>query len=510
MTAERDELFFRVDEAGVLNTKGCIKKKNVVYWSVGTEEEMSTVTMLGDKERVFCDDEATGSSITSAPTILSSAPVTPPTNPPVITTNAPTTGNLPCETGPGANPDLQCFSLNEFCQLLEGVCNNKSGVNTGVCKSVPDNCIEIYTPVCGCDGVTYSNACKAHGSSQSVSRGGECETPKPTATDGDGDIAETEEEEGGETACLTAEDCLAKAEEMEVTFIAGDFPESATKGCFSKNGRVFFSPGTEEQMSDATVASNQERIWCEGNGSAAAMDGTSAPTKVAASTSAPTKIPTAQPTDKQTLFPTPLEAEAVTTDKPVTEAPVSEAPVFVSTAPVSQAPVVVVNTACLTDEDCLEQADYMGMIFMTGDFPIKGCYMKNGRVFFSVGTEEEMSDTNDLPPAVERVWCNASPTSSPTANVLADTVSPTVSPSGKNTTAPVEGDVVDTIPQDVDTETSEPTEAITSATPTFSPFTPQFNDNDASRGTVADNATATARVQFGVVGIIVCVTAWLF
>ena len=84
--SEKDELFFRVDEAGVLNTKGCIKKKNVVYWSVGTEEEMSTVTMLGDKERVFCDDEATGSSsITSAPTVLSSAPVTPPTNPPVFT-----------------------------------------------------------------------------------------------------------------------------------------------------------------------------------------------------------------------------------------------------------------------------------------------------------------------------------------------------------------------------------------------------------------------------------------
>jgi hypothetical protein len=46
---------------------------------------------------------------------------------------------------------------------------------TGVCEEVPDGCAEIYAPVCGCDGETYSNRCEAHTKGVSVASEGTCE-----------------------------------------------------------------------------------------------------------------------------------------------------------------------------------------------------------------------------------------------------------------------------------------------------------------------------------------------
>jgi len=45
----------------------------------------------------------------------------------------------------------------------------------GTCEPTPEACIEIFSPVCGCDGQTYGNSCFAHGAGTSVASIGACE-----------------------------------------------------------------------------------------------------------------------------------------------------------------------------------------------------------------------------------------------------------------------------------------------------------------------------------------------
>ena len=70
-----------------------------------------------------------------------------------------------------------CFSNSDcnferYCKKPEGDCSG-----SGVCAVKPEICLDIYFPVCGCDGVTYPNECVAAGAGSSVAYQGECVLP---------------------------------------------------------------------------------------------------------------------------------------------------------------------------------------------------------------------------------------------------------------------------------------------------------------------------------------------
>lgn len=71
----------------------------------------------------------------------------------------------------GGIAGVQCGD-GQFCRFDVGSCGDSD--QSGVCTAIPDACAEIFQPVCGCDGLSYSNECIASQGSVSIAADGEC------------------------------------------------------------------------------------------------------------------------------------------------------------------------------------------------------------------------------------------------------------------------------------------------------------------------------------------------
>jgi Kazal-type serine protease inhibitor domain len=93
--------------------------------------------------------------------------------------------------------------IREFCSFpLDAVCGRADA--QGTCARRPSSCGFSRTPVCGCDGVTYRNACAANRSGVSVFSKGAC-APVPVACGSDSECASADI---GPNATLCAQDTL--------------------------------------------------------------------------------------------------------------------------------------------------------------------------------------------------------------------------------------------------------------------------------------------------------------
>lgn len=59
--------------------------------------------------------------------------------------------------------------VDEYCGKAIGDCDGM-----GECAPIPEGCPDVWAPVCGCDNVTYGNACHAAQSEVNVLHEGEC------------------------------------------------------------------------------------------------------------------------------------------------------------------------------------------------------------------------------------------------------------------------------------------------------------------------------------------------
>jgi hypothetical protein len=77
----------------------------------------------------------------------------------------------PCTTACGGVTGTACPD-GEFCELPAGTCG--SADLEGACVATGDACPEYYSPVCGCDGVTYANDCFRQAASAQKAHDGAC------------------------------------------------------------------------------------------------------------------------------------------------------------------------------------------------------------------------------------------------------------------------------------------------------------------------------------------------
>jgi hypothetical protein len=89
-------------------------------------------------------------------------------------------GECPC-----GGPDNIACTDGRYCQLATAACLGPSP--SGSCKLPPTDCTQVKSPVCGCDGVVYDNACEAAKAAVSITGTATCSKVDAGANDAGGD-----------------------------------------------------------------------------------------------------------------------------------------------------------------------------------------------------------------------------------------------------------------------------------------------------------------------------------
>jgi len=78
----------------------------------------------------------------------------------------------PCEVMM-CRPNGTSCPVGSYCQLIPGTCGASN--LPGACSPKPEHCPDVWLPVCGCNGVTYGNACRAAAHGVSIRKLGACD-----------------------------------------------------------------------------------------------------------------------------------------------------------------------------------------------------------------------------------------------------------------------------------------------------------------------------------------------